>query len=118
MTKQVSLDNLLEENKTLKKQVKELEKYKKLLAEGKLLKLPCRIGTIIYEVVPKCKANYTSCLYQGGYGLDRCGKEPCGAFIRPVLFKLSMLGYMNKSFFLTETKAKEALEKLQSKRRF
>lgn len=39
MTKQVSLDNLLEENKTLKKQVKELEEYKKLLAEGKLLKI-------------------------------------------------------------------------------
>lgn len=87
---------------------------KKPEQEGEyLLRLPCKPGTEVYKVYPKCKGG-SWCPYNGGYGEARCKySNGCEPYIATTAFYADMLDKVGKSIFLTEDQALIALEKLK-----
>lgn len=106
------------ENIDLKQELGYSYIYKRLyeletkIEQGTLIELPCKVGTVLYEIVPKCKSGL-SCPYNGGFGTSRC-KNGCGAYINETKFTfLSMRELIGKSLFLTREEAEKRLLELQ-----
>lgn len=94
-----------------------LVEYEDLEEQGLLIKLPCKIGTIVYmiDTIYECKHDYNCPLDL----LDKCKCE-CGRdceyeyeeFIaRPISFKLDMVDNFGKTVFLTKEEAEEELKR-------
>ena len=99
-----------------------IEKHNRLaeiedkIEQGTLIELPCKVGTVLYEVIPKCTNGGLSCPYNGGYGTSRC-KNGCGAYIAEEKFTfLSMREHFGKTLFLTREEAEKRLKELQNER--
>ena len=84
--------------------------YERLKEQGRLVILPCKIGAIVYEIVPKCTRGLW-CPYAGGLGADRCWGNQCGSYIKACLFDYWMLDKIGKSIFLTRKEAEEVIAK-------
>ena len=97
-------------NTTLSEVVERLAYYEDLAERDRLVILPCKIGAMVYEIVPKCTGGLW-CPYAGGLGADRCWERQCGAYIKSCLFDYWMLDKVGKSVFLTRKEAEEALAK-------
>ena len=83
------------------------------IEQGLMIELPCKVGTVLYEVIPKCKTSGLDCPYNGGYGTSRC-KNGCGAYIAEQKFTfLSMRELIGKTLFLTREEAEKRLKELQ-----
>ena len=80
----------------------------KLLANGVIVP-PCKVGDVVYEIIPKCSAPWNYCPYNGGYGTSRCDKNPCKAYIKESKFALSDLENVSKTVFLSREEAEKAL---------
>lgn len=78
---------------------KELQEYKDLEEQGLLFRLPCPIGTTVYEVA------------EGDYDFSKPYKE-C-LYIDEFPFEIGCLDYIGKDIFLTKAEAEEALKKMQ-----
>lgn len=81
---------------------KKLEEYEIAEEEGRLVVLPCKVGTTVYvidyiwdygEIGDKAKRNY---------------------FIKRMSFKYGMISVFNKTVFLTQGEAEKALEELRN----
>ena len=108
------MENIVDKEKQLHKDLKRLKKYDDLKKQGLLITLPCKLGTIVYKIVPACNARYDVCPYQGGYGSSRCDKEPCEAYIQEVPFDITMISLVNKTIFVKKEKALQKLSKGES----
>ena len=80
-----------------------------LLANGVIVP-PCKVGDMVYEVIPKCLPAWGTCPYSGGYGTARCDEEPCNAYIREIGFSLSIMENIGKTVFLSREDAEKALK--------
>lgn len=126
--KDLQIQDLKAENEKLRKQLEELKEsaldpiemckvkialdklkeYRSLEEQGLLLKLPCPIGTTVYEV--------TNHGVKGHWDEHRwIVDEWSGWIVRERTFKLFMLadGRIGKTVFLTEQEAQAALEKMK-----
>lgn len=101
---------------------KHLAEYEDLEEQGLLLKLPCKIGSIVYVVGTKC--------LKGEEPIGGCGNNICdGCILNETytvfetdvdthLMKLLLFGHnenfiFNKTVFLTKEEAEKALERLE-----
>ena len=80
--------------------MEKLYKYEKEEAEGKLIHLPCKIGTPVYELY------YTLSYGEIGDNAKKC------FHIRKISFDLSMLYDLGITIFLTEESAKTKLSEI------
>lgn len=93
------------------------EEFKDLEGQGKLLKLPCAVGDVIYQIDESdCELCETErpeinekCTCKIG---DFCGYEE----ITVVGFKLDMLDDFGKTVFLTRPEAEQALKEMEGKK--
>lgn len=81
-----------------------------------VIDIPVDIGTPVYEVHDACHAGYSTCPFNGGYGISRCefGGERfsrCNAYYTKVGFLLGMEKLIGTSIFLTEQEAKDWVDK-------
>lgn len=88
--------------------LEELKQYKELEEQGLLLRLPCKVGTLVYTIAHDC----------GGDTLDcRCMDcEDCRylyTFVEENAFDTYMCDEIGKSIFLTKEEAEQALERLK-----
>ena len=106
-----------------KKVWEKLRDYEDLEEKGLLLKLPCKIGSIVYVVGTKC--------LKGEEPIGGCGKNICDGCIlnetytvferdadthlmKLLLFEHNENFIFNKTVFLTREEAEKALERLES----
>ena len=99
-----------------------LAEYEDLEEQGLLLKLPCKIGSIVYVVGTKC--------LKGEEPIGGCGKNICDGCIlnetytvfetdadthlmKLLLFEHNENFIFNKTVFLTREEAEKALERLE-----
>lgn len=82
------------------KMYQKLAEYEDLEEQGKLLKLPCVVGTPVYYIQGNCE-----------------GVPKELMFVDRTFFSLDMLSKMGSEFFLTKEEAENALEKLKEKKR-
>lgn len=104
--KDLRIQELKAENKRL---TEELEEYQRLEEQGLLLKLPCKVGTTVYEVT-----NYG---VKGHWDEHRwIVDEWSGWIVRQRAFNLFMLadGVLGKTVFLTAEEAQATLEKIKN----
>ena len=83
-----------------------------LIANGVIVP-PCKVGSIVYCIIPKCNAPYNYCPYNGGYGTARCDKEPCKSYIKESIFSLSDMESIGKTVFLSREEAERVIEKVK-----
>ena len=81
--------------------------------------IPVELGTTVYEVYDRCEPPAFTCIYDGGYGTERCRcKEHgdlCKAYYEPVPFTLGMKDCVGKFIFLTEAEAQKEVDRLNKK---
>ena len=127
--KDLRIQELKAENEKLKKQMEELKKsnldpiemckvkialdqlkeYQRLEEQGLLLRLPCPIGTTVYEVTNHGVKGHWE---EDKYFID----EWSGWIVRERAFNLFMFvdGVIGKTVFLTEQGAQATLEKMKA----
>lgn len=96
-----------------------LVEYEDLEEQELLIKLPCKIGTMVYmiDIIYECKYDYLDCPME--YPLDKykcerdyeCSYEIEKLVARPIGFKLDMVDNFGKTVFLTKEEAKEELKR-------
>lgn len=91
-----------------------LKAYEDAEEQGRLVVLPCKVGDMVYEIVPKCKPGWNECPYDGGYGIERCEDRKCAAYIQEGTFGFEDLYNIGKTVFLTREKAEKALEEMNN----
>lgn len=86
-------EQIIEMDKLYAEKCKELAEYKRLEEKGLLLKLPCEIGTRVYQIY--------RFLDEGAWEIDEH------------TIKLEDLELIGKTIFLTQAEAEEALKKMK-----
>lgn len=76
-----------------------LKEYENLEEQGRLLKLPCKVGDIVYEICGETVR---------GYDWKILTYET--AYVRKVIFNLSRFYDIGKTVFLTKSEAEEKLK--------
>lgn len=95
----------------LRNNIDHLRKLLGLEKEGRLIVLPCKPGTTVYEAIPKCNPQYYTCPYMGGRGGLRCDNNKCDAYVAEVPFDPIFRDRIGKTLFLTREEAVAALAK-------
>lgn len=112
------------EHEQLAQWLEELKEYEDLEEQGLLLKLPCKLGTIVFQIenIIECKFNYSE-----GCPLEwlHCGSEEdefmsCDYQYRKLIpvtrrFSLDMLDKFGKTVFLTKEDAEKKLNNMKDK---
>jgi len=78
------------------KLVSELKQYRELEEQGKLLRLPCKIGGTVYVIMNQ-RDNFSDALYK---------------IVTATFFRYNMIKDVGKTVFLTKKEAEEALESM------
>ena len=78
--------------------LKELKQYKNLEEQGLLLRLPCKVGDIVYRIINQ-RDNYDDTVYQ---------------IVSSANFELSMIDEIGKTVFLTKAEADWKLKDMVS----
>lgn len=78
-------------------------------------------GKICYEVIPKCselsRGVFSSCPYNGGYGIDRCSAHNCNAYIKRFRFnENSTVAGFGETWFDYKPDAQAVVDKLNNTR--
>ena len=102
-----------EEHEQLAEWLEELKEYKKLEEKGLLLKLPCKVGDIVYQITRDFISEYQirnfKCYDNGNIFIDwKCIK---GIYKNVMGFHIDDIG---KKVFLTKEAAEEELKRLES----
>lgn len=101
----IDLDfSFAEENEQIADWLTQLKEYKQLEADGKLLKLPCKPGEVVFEIVGRTTNGY-DCKYF----------TPETAHIRQTSFSLEKLYDIDRTIFLTMDAAEKRLSELKGK---
>lgn len=85
--------------------------------KSRFIELPCKVGDIVYRVIPKCDPDFGICPFDGGYGISRCRKDEsgkyrnkCDVYIEEIPFSLYVLNNIGKTVFLTREEAEKKLQ--------
>lgn len=116
-----SLKELLYKWKVFYESIAELYNYRKLEEQGLLLRLPCKVGTEVWEVEKLFYIDRKSCkecIYFGNDGLgdycDYCEDDyPACTKIVSRKFAMWKLEAFGETVFLTKEEAEAALEKMK-----
>lgn len=100
--------------------ISKLADYEDAEEQGLLLKLPCKVGTEVYEIEQQFwidRKGCKDCVYFGNDGLgdycDYCEDEPAACTkIVPREFTMRMLEDFGKTVFLTKEEAEQALKQI------
>ena len=76
-----------------------LAEYEDLEEQGLLLRLPCKVGDIVYRIINQ-RDNYDDTVYQ---------------IVSATIFELSMIDKIGKTIFLTKTEAEQKLKEMEVK---
>ena len=82
------------------KLLKKLGEYEDLEEQGLLLRLPCKVGTLVYTIAHDCGGDTLDCRY-------------LYTFVEENAFDTYMCDEIGKSIFLTKEEAEQALERLK-----
>lgn len=85
-----------EECPTINELIDKLAEYEDLEEQGRLLKLPCKIGGTVYVIMNQ-RDNFSDALYK---------------IVTAAFFRYGMIKDVGKTVFLTREEAEEALENL------
>lgn len=100
----VDLDfSFAEENEQIATWLTQLKEYKQLDADGKLLKLPCKVGDTVYAIVTTHIFGDVGDKVENNYRVDQRR------------FSLKMLDEVGKTIFLTRDAAEKRLSELKRK---
>lgn len=100
----VDLDfSFAEENEQIADWLTQLKEYKQLDADGKLLKLPCKVGDTVYAIVTTHIFGDVGDKVENNYRVDQRR------------FSLKMLDEVGKTIFLTRDAAEKRLSELKRK---
>lgn len=75
-----------------------LGEYEDLEEQGLLLRLPCKVGDIVYRIINQ-RDNYDDTVYQ---------------IVSSTIFELSMIDKIGKTVFLTKAEAERKLKEMES----
>ena len=84
----------------------ELGKYKKLEEQGLLLKLPCKVGNMVYEIKKDLNSMKRETIEHNGHYYHR---NIDVYFICQVMFEIEDISQLGKTIFLTKEEAEKAL---------
>ena len=84
-----------------------LKEYEDLEEQGLLLRLPCKVGTIVYVIVAKCNGDYYNCHHY----CEEC--RDFDKYICSLSFYAELIDDFGKTVFLTKAEAEEALAKMK-----
>lgn len=76
--------------------IEKLAQYEELEEQGLLLRLPCKVGDIVYRIINQ-RDNYDDTVYQ---------------IVSSTIFELSMIDKIGKTVFLTQTEAEQKLNEI------
>lgn len=103
-----------------KKVYDKLREYEDLEEEGLLLKLPCKIGTKVYQIrtAYRCEYDYIDCPndFPDNYKCDRnlsCEHESKIFYAKKVNFEYEMLKEFGEKVFLTEEECKNKIKEME-----
>nr|DAI43954.1 MAG TPA: Protein of unknown function (DUF2533) [Caudoviricetes sp.] len=82
--------------------MEDLREYQQLEEQGRLVKLPCKVGDIVYEIIGATTR---------GYEWKYLTYEK--AYVHGTVFSLSRINDIGKTIFLTKAEAEEKLKELQ-----
>lgn len=100
--------------------VEEFRQIKQAQEDGRIVVLPCKIGTPVYYVglMPcrKCPHSLNAAFHpeftdEGGEEMALDCDEECPSAVRETTFTLSCLEYMGSEYYATEAEAEAVLEK-------
>lgn len=122
-------DGMIEANKlkyynynNFQKMAQKLAEYKNLEEQGLLLRLPCKIGSEVWEIERQLWIDHKGCkdcIYFGNDGLgDYCDYDednpPACTKIVPKKFNIRMLDNFGKTVFLTQAEAEQKLKEMEN----
>lgn len=84
--------------------LQKLAEYEDLEEQGRLVKLPCKVGDTVYEIAGATTHGY-------GYGWKCLTYEK--AYVHETVFNLGRLNDIGKTVFLTESAAEAKLKELR-----
>lgn len=79
------------------------------IEQGLILELPCKVGDIVYRVLPTCD-NISRC---DDFDQHICSRTSCSAFIREEKFAIYILNRIGDDFFTTKAEAEAKLAELR-----
>lgn len=82
----------------------QLKEYQQLEEQGRLVKLPCKVGDTVYEIAGATTHGY-------GYGWKCLTYEK--AYVHETVFNLGRLNDIGKTVFLTKSEAEAKLKELR-----
>lgn len=97
-----------EEHEQLAEWLEELKSYKEAEEQGLLVRLPCKVGDMVYKITRFCSGGIRDCGYS--YECPECPEYK--PFIEYIEFKIPILKDIGKSVFLTREEAEKKLEEL------
>jgi hypothetical protein len=98
--------------------VKELKQYRDAEEQGLLLRLPCRVGTVVWNIdhIYECKHAYNCPLEFDNYKCEAnvpCRHEYKVLRVKETVFNYKMLESIGNTVFLTKEEAEQALAKMK-----
>ena len=94
----------------LDKAVQKLAEYENLEEQGLLLKLPCKVGSIVYEINKDLNSMKRETIEHNGHYYHRNINV---YFITQVTFEIEDINSLGKTVFLTKAEAEKALEEMK-----
>ena len=88
--------------------LKELREHKKAEEQGLLLKLPCKVGDVVYSLTPFCEICEE--YLDNEYACECCCR---GNFVTETKFDYEMIRMFGKTVFLTKEEAEQAEKALK-----
>lgn len=92
------------EHKQVAEYLRKFKDYRYLEEQGRLVKLPCKVGDTVYEIAGATTHGY-------GYGWKCLTYEK--AYVHETVFNLGRLNDIGKTVFLTESAAEAKLKELR-----
>jgi len=101
--------------------IKELAKYEDAEEQGLLLRLPCEVGAVVFEIVEllECKYDY-ECPFDDLYDVNKCEdpdrtceNEYTSHIVIEKKFDISMLDKIGKNVFLEKEDAENKLKEME-----
>ena len=89
--------------------LEELKSYKDLEEHGLLVRLPCKVGDMVYKITRFCSGGIRDCGYS--YECSECPEYK--PFIEYIEFKIPILKDIGKTVFLAREEAEKKLDEMK-----
>lgn len=96
------------EHRQVAEWLNELQRYRDLAEQGRLVELPCKVGDTVYALTPFCEICEADC--DDVFTCKNCSK---GNFISDTKFDYEMIPMVGKVVFLTKAEAEAKLKELE-----